>query len=336
MNTEDNQRIKGFKSVLEKSIQDASQVFVVAHNNPDLDAIGSAIGLYLLVKNKFKKDCYIIVNDPSEKLEAGVKKVMDKEKGRIPIITLRKYLELKGDNDLLITTDVNKKNRISVTEHLDDFKDIILIDHHGEDGFTIPTDKKFITSGVSSASEIVTRLCCEFRNTIDENTATYLLSGIKLDTCGYSKNCDPDTMDMVKKLMKSGANNDDVQHLFQENYESDVKIGELIKQLEFHSFQYAIAVADPSEIYTREELAKAADKALTYGYDASFILGYLDEDRHEVGVSARSNGNVHVGHIMEELGGGGNDKSGATTTLEKSAEELGEEIKLKLVNPYSC
>ena len=138
-------------------------------------------------------------------------------------------------------------------------------------------------------------------------------------------------MDMVKKLMKSGASNDEVQHLFQENYESDVKVNDLIKGLEFITFQYALGVASPEQIYTREELAKAADRALTYGYDASFILGYLDEDRHEVGVSARSNGKVHVGHIMEELGGGGNDKSAATTSKDKSAEELGEEIKLKLV-----
>ncbi|MBQ6841567.1 MAG: DHH family phosphoesterase [Bacilli bacterium] len=176
MNSEDNLRIKEFKGVLEDSVLNASQVFVVAHDNPDLDAIASALGIYYIVRSKFKKPCYIIVNDQADKLEPGVKKVIDKEKGIIPFINLKKYLELKGDNDLLVTTDVNKVNRVSVGEHLANFNDVVLIDHHGEDEHTISTDKKFITCGVSSASEIVTKLFGEFRSSIEESLATYLLA----------------------------------------------------------------------------------------------------------------------------------------------------------------
>lgn len=334
MNVEDNQRIKGFKTTLEESINAASQIFIVAHDNPDLDAIASSIGLYYLCGGKFKKPCYIVINDPAERLEAGVKKIIDREKGNVPFITLKKYLELKGDNDLLITTDVNKKNRICLGKDLPNFKDIVLIDHHGEDGFTIETDKKFITCGVSSASEIVSRLLCAFRVTLDENIANYLLAGIKLDTVNFSKNADPDTMDMVKKLMKSGAKTEDVQVLFQENFESDVRIGELIKQLKFSIFQYAIAVGGPNEVYTREELAKAADKALKYGMDASFIIGYLDEDATRVAISARSNGKIDVGKLMESLGGGGNPTSAATLVEGESAEELEGKLSLKLISPF--
>lgn len=334
MNTEDNQRIKGFKSVLEDAIINAEQIFVVAHDNPDLDAIASSIGIYFLVKSKFKKPCYIIINDSMENIEAGVKKIIDKEKGNIQFITQKKYIELKGENDLLITTDVNKKNRISVTENLDDFSDIVLIDHHGEDCYTIPAEKKFITCGVSSTSEIITKLFCEFRSNIDEKLATYLLAGIKLDTVNYSKNTDPDTMDMIKKLLKSGAKNEEVQDLFQENFESDVRIGELIKHLKFNMFQYAVATSLEGEVYTREEIAKAADKALKYGVDASFIIGYLDEDGKTVAISARSNGKLNVGKIMEELGGGGNPTSAATFSIDKTVEELENILTLKLSNPY--
>lgn len=333
MNADDNQRIKGFKTTLEESILNASQIFIVAHDGLDLDAIASAIGLYYIC-TKFKKTCYIVINDPVERLEAGVKKVIDKEKGNIPFITTRKYLELQGDNDLLITTDVNKKNRICLRENLKDFKDIVLIDHHGEDGFTIETSKKFISCGVSSASEIVTRLLCAFRVTIDENLANYLLAGIKLDTANFSKNSDPDTMDTVKKLLKSGASNEVVQNLFQENFESDVRIGELMKQLKFSIFQYAIAVGGSDEVYTREELAKAADKALKYGMDASFIIGYIDREATKVAISARSNGKIDVGKLMETLGGGGNPTSAATLVEGESAEELGEKLSLKLTSPF--
>lgn len=147
MNTEDNAKIKEFKGTVECSVLNAEQVFVVAHDNPDLDAIASALGIYYLVKTKFKKPCYIIVNDQSDKLEAGVKKVIDKEKNVIPFINVKKYLELKGDNDLLVTTDVNKVNRVSVGEHVGEFKDIILIDHHGEDEHTIFAEKNLLLVG---------------------------------------------------------------------------------------------------------------------------------------------------------------------------------------------
>jgi len=334
MNREDSAKLKIFKSTLEESINNAEQVFVVAHNNPDLDAIASAIGIYFIVKMKLKKDCFIIINDKNIELEAGVKKIIESEKERIPFITTKKYLELKGDNDVLITTDVNKTNRISLTDVIDNFKDIILIDHHGEDHLTIPTDKKFITIDVSSASEIITKLFCEFRMNIDEKLATYLLAGIKLDSNNLSKNVDDDTMDMLKKLYKNGANNNDVQVLFQENFESDVRVGELIKQLKFNVFQYAIAVANNDEVYTREELAKAADKALKYGVDCAFVIGYVDEDRTLTAVSARSNGNYNVGKIMEELKGGGNPTSAATVSNELTPQEIGDELVLKLTNPY--
>ena len=332
MKSEDCLKLKEFKSTLEDTINDSDQVFVVTHINPDLDAIASAIGIYFIVKYKLKKDCYIIINE--KQLEAGVKKVIDKEKHRIPFITTNKYIEMKGQNDLLITTDVNKIDRICLSEIINNFKNVILIDHHQENHMTIDTDKKFITCNVTSASEISTKLFCEFKMNIDENLATYLLAGIKLDSNNLDKNTDEDTFDMIKKLYKNGASNPDVQSLFQENYESDIRIGELIKKLKFEIFQYAISVGNDEDVFTREELAKAADKALKYGVDCSFIIGYIDEEKKTSAISARSNGKINVGMIMEELNGGGNYTSAATVSNEDTTKELEEKLTLKLKNPY--
>lgn len=139
---------------------------------------------------------------------------------------------------------------------------------------------------------------------------------------------------MIKKLMKSGASNEEVQNLFQENFESDVRVGELIKRLNFHMFQYALAIGDENETYTREELAKAADKALKYGVDASFVIGYIDDEHTLAAMSARSTGKLDVGKLMEEMGGGGNYTSAATVSKEESTSEMGEVLTRKLTNPY--
>ena len=46
---------------LNKRIKKAKVIFLMAHKDLDLDALGSCVGLSLLLKNR-KKDCYIIID----------------------------------------------------------------------------------------------------------------------------------------------------------------------------------------------------------------------------------------------------------------------------------
>ena len=45
-----------------KATRGARKIFLMAHKNLDLDALGSCIGAYLILKKK-KKNCYIIIDD---------------------------------------------------------------------------------------------------------------------------------------------------------------------------------------------------------------------------------------------------------------------------------
>ena len=53
-------KLKMLRETLVKNITDASQVFIVGHNTPDYDAIGSALGVATLSKELNKK-AYIII-----------------------------------------------------------------------------------------------------------------------------------------------------------------------------------------------------------------------------------------------------------------------------------
>lgn len=333
MNTEDNLRFRGFRSSITDIILKYDKVFICAHDNLDLDAISSSIGLYILCK-KLKKECYIVIDEHFEEIEAGVRKVIDKERNKISFINIDKYLELASSNDLLIATDVNKSNRIILKDYLNKFGGILIIDHHEEDGYTIKTNDKFITIGVSSSSELVSKLLFDLKIGMSSDTATYLLAGIKLDTDNFRKNTDSDTLGICQRLMQKGASNEVIQSFFLRSYESDVKISELLKQIEFNSLQFAITCDASNIVYSREEIAKAADKAMKYGVDASFMIGYINEEKTLVAASARSNGKINVGKIMSELGGGGNPTSAATLTSELSIVELGNEIRLRLGSKY--
>ena len=54
----------------------------MAHKDLDLDALGSCVGLSLILKQK-RKDCYIIVDDKQHEL--GVEKILKELDGCIPI-----------------------------------------------------------------------------------------------------------------------------------------------------------------------------------------------------------------------------------------------------------
>ena len=68
---------------LTKSIKNSKTIFIMAHKNLDLDALGSSIGMYMILKGK-KKKCYLIIDEKNH--EPGVEKVLRELEGCVEII----------------------------------------------------------------------------------------------------------------------------------------------------------------------------------------------------------------------------------------------------------
>ena len=303
--------IKDLRNVLDSLIKKSSNVFIVGHNEPDFDAIGSAIGLQVYAKNIGKK-AYIVVDDTD--LEPGVKKIVEENKEKFHIIRLSDFVKMKDEKSLLILTDVNKSYMISVKNHLDEMGNIIIIDHHRPDEKTVKTKNTYINLETSSASEVVAKLLRGTKNMFyDAQVANYLLSGIILDTQRFSKHTSACTHDIVEHLIKKGASTDFVNDLFLREFESDKKINHLVFNVaENRNIAFTLNREHPQAIYRREEIAKAADKLMKYKVDAAFVLGYLKDNL--VSISARSRSDVDVAEIMSNIigidGGGNKDSAG--------------------------
>lgn len=331
--------IKKIKDILELEINSSSNVFIVAHNNPDFDAIGSSLGLACLA-SYYGKESYIIVEDSINSLQSGVKKMIDENKNNYNFIkkkSINKYI----DNDsILLVTDVNKINMISIGNRLRDFKSITIIDHHTENENTIAANNKFIDVEVSSASEVVARILNGLKIKYDSLVANALLSGICLDTERFKKRTTSKTHDIAEKLISKGANIDYVNGLFLEEFDSYCRISNLIVNgtiIEKYSesllapinVSFTLNRNEPKTIYRVEDYAKAADQMLTfYGIDASFALGYISED--EIHISARGNKKVDVSKIMDAMGGGGNPECAGCKIEKKDVFEVEEELKSKI------
>ena len=308
--------LKEFQSVLEKEIKKAANVFIIGHMGPDLDSIGSAVGLYTFV-NFLGKKVSIIIDEDVTMLEPGVKKILDDNEGKFRIIKKGDYLNKATKKDLLILTDVNKDNMISVGDSIDKVGSIAIIDHHNLNDHTIKTSKSYIDSEMSSASEIVAKILFQAKVKFSSDIANFLLAGIRLDTDKFRKTGDR-TYGVAQRLKEKGANNDYVSNLLLEDLESYISISALIsngtvikrysEELSPVQVSFTLNRNSPAEKYQKEILAKAADTLSGFvGIDAAFTLGYIDDNI--VHISARGGPRVNVGNIMNQIGGGGSPKS---------------------------
>lgn len=324
-----NGELKCIKELYRAISSSTDKVFIIGHNNPDLDSLASAIGLQTLCTT-LGKEAYIILDEPAETIESAVKRVCDKNVETHNIIDLTTYQQLKDDSSTLIITDTNKKELVAVAEDLEKFKKIIMVDHHSTGPTTIQNTQYYIPLApaeddkykvkVSSASEIVAQLLLYAKVACPQDVYTYLYGGIYIDTNRFDKNVGEKTHETTQRLCSKGADTFAIRELLLSDYEEDRTIYNLIfnqtllKAYEYNMFNnYTIAFTlnreKPNTIYRRETLAKTADRLLKYKVDAAFVMGYVDDQN--VYISARSKGMIDVGKAMEYIGGGGNIQNAA-------------------------
>ena len=323
--------INDLKVYMTDRIIKASKVIVIPHNKPDFDAIGSAAGITLIAK-KFKKESRIIVNDNIDTINNGARVIIEGlDNSKDLVINNDTYRIIKDKNDLFVLTDVNTHELISISDLLIP-KNTIVIDHHDLSKDCVECDYRYIDTKASSASEIITKLLCNFKIKIPSDIATYLLAGIHLDTARLSKNTSSETFKIISKLLDSKADVNRVSEFFVEDFYSDRKVQNLVNRLDVSHYTIGTIIADENELVESVELAKAADYSLRYGLDAVFALGRIDDDT--ISISSRSHGKVNVGEVMKEFDGGGHQYSGAAKIKDASIEEVGAKLKKLLKNPY--
>ncbi len=287
--------LRSFREALVSTIASSSKVFIVGHNSPDYDAIGSAMGLHALAKS-MGKEAYIVVGDDFDNLDIKVKSVLEKNKEACNIITVEEFEKLQDDNSTLIVTDTNRKYRVCVNNNLDKFKYTIVVDHHDTDPATsLDALYSYIDTEKSSASEIVAEILFAKKTPIPPNVATMLLAGITLDTKRFKRNTTGRTFQICGMLQNKKADYQYVNSLFSEDFDIYKKVSKLI--INGPIFRRYILDEDERCIsfnlnrrqnktnYTTIDVAKTADAMLKFA-DTSFAMGCTG--KNQVTISARS------------------------------------------------
>ena len=282
---------------INKALRKAKTVFLMAHRDLDLDALGSSIGMNLILKRK-KKKCFIIIDDKIH--EPGVEKVLRELEGCINIIKSEQIEEKMNKNNnknLLIILDTNKSELVQSQEALKKIDKKIVIDHHDVGKTTIKDATLIIDNKVSSACEMIASLIEHYDVEIDSYYATILLSGIVLDTNNFTLNTTSETFYISYYLTSLGASAKKVQYLLKQDLQEYTERQKLMSAIETIDGNIAFTKATPHTKYRREDLAKVADTLLFFNnIEASFVIGKIGKDT--IGLSARSLGNYNIGKIL--------------------------------------
>ena len=308
---------------MKEKINQASTMFLMGHVYLDLDAIGSCIGLASLFQ-QLGKTSYIIINDTENEL--AVAQVLEKIKN-VKIIKGSEVDQYRTPDSLLIIVDTNKRELVQDQQILDKMDNVIVLDHHDEGIDTIQKGLVIIDKESSSACELVTLIIHDYEVTLKEEINTLLLAGIVLDTNNFVVKTDARTFYVAYLLTRAGADTSKVQYLLKQDIDEYIERQKVITNVEVID-KIALTKGAEDLRYRREDLAKIADTLLQFkGIEASFVIGRLDHNT--VGISARSMGNLKVGELMSQIGGGGDSHEAAAKIEDKSIREV--ETRLKQI-----
>lgn len=310
---------------LEELIKENDKIMIMGHTNPDIDAIGSALGIYRIAKT-LEKEAKIVANVETPSIKDLYESIKDQYQEIF--ISSETALAQVDSGTLIIVVDTHKKTYVESPELLTKTNKIVIIDHHRRSADFI--DNSILTFQevyASSAAELVTEIIQYTQNEVElsEVEAEALYAGIMMDTKNFTFKTGVRTFEAAAYLRRCGVDIIKVKKWFQSDLESYNTISEIVRKAEIVRESIGISIYDVQEKETSLICAKAADELLTIGnITASFVLGLMEDGK--VCISGRSIGDVNVQMILEKLGGGGHiTLAGAqleNVTIDEAKQEL--------------
>ena len=318
---------------LENLIKESDKVLIMGHQNPDIDAMGSAMGIYRLAKS-LNKNAYIVYNGQSYALDTFKKELDKNEEYEDLFISKEVAMENIEENTLLVVVDTHKKNYVEEPQLIDKVEKIVIIDHHRRSEDYIENSiLTFQEVYASSTAELVTELMQYTEVNVELKTieAESLYAGIMMDTKNFTFKTGVRTFEAAAYLRRCGVDIIRVKKWFQSDLSNFNKIADIVKSAEIVNQSIAIAMNNQKEKDVSVVCAKAADELLTISnITASFVLGDMGD---KICISGRSLGDINVQLILEKLGGGGHITLAGAQVEGKSMEEVKGEL-IGCINDY--
>lgn len=290
-----------------KIIKESNDILIMAHKNPDGDAIGSVLGLGIALK-VFGKTVTCFSQDP-------VPKVF----GFLPEISIIKNSIEPKEYDLIVLLDCDDLNRTGIKESgkvFKGYKRLLIIDHHprSENSECVGNCHKVIDPSASSTAVMIYRLLKELKIDITKDIANCIFTGIFADTGSFQhSNTDEKTLKVAAELMKKGARSEKIaKQIFKNRTMPAIKLwGKALSRIETDKETgMAVSYLSKKDLeennVSQEELSGLVSTINTIS-DSKFSLFLTEYGENKLKGSLRSEEykGIDVSRIAKSLGGGG-------------------------------
>lgn len=314
------------KSKIKELIEKSNSIVLLAHEDPDGDAIGSLIAFYRIIKN-MNKDVMVI----ADKIPYRFNCLDD-----IGVITR----DTDKSFDLGIVLDCASLERVGVvSDIIDRINHLIVIDHHISN--TLYGEVNYIDDGAASSTQILYYLFKEWKVEIDKECAKALMTGVITDSGGFkNNNVNKFTYLMAADMVDIGV---DIYNLQREILTMTTLPQMILKKIALERLELLRDGKIAFTYITKEDMVNA--KALLGDHEGLVdlvkdIIGvevsiFMRED-DGYKISLRSNGKINVREIAEVFGGGGHMMA-AGLKINKSLEKVKQDIineTIKVVDRY--
>ena len=301
-----------YKDIFQK-IKAASNALIIAHQNPDGDAIGAALTFsHLFERYNKPHQIYCQTETPSSfSFLPGIERVSSDAK----IIHQETY-------DAFLVLDCGDLDYAGLTDILPRLKPkplVINIDHH-------PTNTHFgdinlVETASSATADIIFRLLDHNQEKITKEMATCLLCGIITDTGSFSNLATtPEAMRSASELMLSGARVKQIITNTLANYPLPTlklwgkALSRLAKNSDSKLVTTIITLDDIKECGVNEKAVEGIANFLNSLDDTKVVLVLREKEDGTVKGSLRTtHPDIDVSKLAKALGGGGHKKAAGFT-----------------------
>lgn len=317
---------------LKNLMEQCSDVYVMGHQMPDLDCMGSSLAIAACARH-VGKNAFIVVENPNSSIEPLLDRLSKTKEYGASILSGQEASVRISTSSMLVIVDTQHAGNTVWPNLLELTDTVVVIDHHLRGVSNIEnTSLYYHEPYASSVSELMTEILQYY----DEDLQTLpieleaLLCGIIIDTKDFLYNTGVRTYEAASYLRRNGADTRVIRELIQDDLKMYEVKTDIVRSAQVLEGGIAIAKCAPGTVNAQLVSAQAADDLLTIrGNNASFVVSELGKDAV---ISGRSIGNVHVQLILERMGGGGHATMAAAKINGVKIEEAYKELRKTIEN----
>ena len=314
-----------FRNLLNKCslIKDANSIAILAHYHPDGDAVGSAAGLYHLIKENFGKEPTIIYDG---QFQGNLDFLLE------GIPTAKRASEMNPNEkfDLVIVVDTAEKRLLAgALPFFESAKHTIKIDHH----IIVESYAEWnIESNLPANTMQIFNIARELNWKINQDAATALYVGIYTDTGKFSHSDGSEVIHAAAALVDLGVDYRKVANILAEDTMDAVMANARIVESAEFMLDGALAIAEVNfEGYKNlgGDKGSPAMRKLRSIRGVRVVILLREEGQDNVRVSMRAK-DVEIREFAVKMGGGGHKFAAAFrlhTSLPEARKIVVEEFK---------